>query len=161
MHKAMFLDRDGLINKSAPLHEYIQSWEQFEFLPNVQQAIRKLNDAGYFVIIVTNQRGVARGLMTLEDVSEIHKQMCSELDKAGAHIDGIYVCPHENGTCNCRKPDTGLLLMAEQDFDIDKAYSWLIGDSETDRQAALKYGIRAIVTTDLLSAVNQILEDEA
>ena len=159
LHKVFFLDRDGLINRKTVEHDYIRTWSEFEFLPGVHEAVKKINDAGYYVIVITNQQGVARNIMTIADVNDIHQKMKIELKKFNAFIDGIYVCPHAEGTCTCRKPDIGLFHMAEQEFEIDKDGSWMIGDSEVDEQAGKKYGIQTIVTTDLLDAVEQILNE--
>ena len=159
LRKAFFLDRDGLINRKAAEHDYIKTWSEFEFLPGVHEAVKKINDAGYYVIVVTNQQGVARKMMTIADVNDIHHRMCMEFTKSGACIDGIYVCTHAKGTCTCRKPEIGLFHMAEQDFEIEKNGSWMIGDSEVDEQAGKKYGVRTIVTNDLLSAVQKIIKE--
>lgn len=156
LYKVVFLDRDGLINQQAPEHDYIKSWTEFRFLPGVAEAIHQLNEAGYLVLVVTNQRGVARGLISMTAVDEIHKSMCRELDQNGAHIEKVYVCPHEEGTCNCRKPDIGLFLQAEQDFKIDKKHSWMVGDSDSDVKAGQNYGVRTIRTTSLPFAASQI-----
>lgn len=126
-------------------------------MPNVPQAVKRLNDAGYLVLIVTNQRGVARGMMSADDVEEVHQHMCAVLKKSGAHIDGIYVCPHEEGTCTCRKPNIGLFLQAERDYGIDKALSWMIGDSDSDAEAGRRYGVRTIKTNRLMDAVRYIM----
>ncbi|MCC8104936.1 MAG: HAD family hydrolase [Clostridiales bacterium] len=158
--KAVFLDRDGLINRQALPHQYITKWEEFEFLPNVPEAIRELNNAGYLVLIVTNQRGIARGIVTMEEVEELHHQMCKTLEANGAGIDGIYVCPHNDGECHCRKPEIGLFLQAEQEFEIDKESSWMVGDSESDAQAGKNYGVRTIRTTCLKEAVEKIIMDD-
>lgn len=160
MRKAVFLDRDGVINRQAPVHDYIKTWDDFEFLPGVAGAIRALNRAGYLILVVSNQRGVARGMMTMEMVEEIDRHMCAELEKEGARIDGVYVCPHEDGQCSCRKPDIGLFLEAEKDFPIDKGASWMIGDGETDEEAGRRYGVRTIRTTSLPAAAGQILESD-
>ena len=159
LHKAVFLDRDGVINVQAAEHDYIKSWTEFHFLPGVPEAIKTLNEAGYLVLVVTNQRGVARGMMSQVDVDEIHWQMCRTLKDAGARIDRIYVCPHDIGRCTCRKPDIGLFLQAEQDYDIDKVASWMVGDSESDVEAGRRYGVRTIRTTSLPAAVEVILDD--
>ena len=90
MCKTVFLDRDGIINRRAAPHQYITRWEDFRFLAGVPEAIRALNEAGYQVFVVTSQRGVARGMMTMETVEDIHRRMCRALEKAGAHIDDIY-----------------------------------------------------------------------
>lgn len=160
MRKAVFLDRDGLINRQAPPHDYIKTRQQFEFLPGVPEAIRALNELGYLVLIVTNQRGVARGLMTMADVDDIHRYMCDELERLGARVDKIYVCPHDHGQCTCRKPDIGLFLQAEQDYEIDKAASWAIGDSASDVEAGRRYGVRTILTTNLRQAVDTLTADQ-
>ena len=98
LNKVVFLDRDGVINKVAAPHDYIKTWNEFELFDGVATAIKKLNDAQYIVCVVTNQRGVAQGIMSMEDVNEIHKQMQCKLELSGAHLDAIFVCPHENGT---------------------------------------------------------------
>lgn len=158
MRKAVFLDRDGLINVQAPPHRYITKWEDFRFQTGVAESIRALNEAGYLVLVVTNQRGVARGMMTLEMVKDVHRHMCAALSEAGAHIDGIYICPHNEGECHCRKPEIGLFLQAERDFPIDKAASWMVGDNDTDVEAGCRYGVRTILTTKLPEAVEKILK---
>ncbi len=129
-------------------------------MPGAPYAIRLLNEAGYRVIIVPTQRGVAKGMMTMADVADVHRYMEEELARQGAHVDGIYVCPHDVGECTCRKPDIGLFLMAEKDFCIDKSRSWMIGDSETDIQAGERYGVRTLLSNRLLEAVETILKQE-
>lgn len=158
MRKTVFLDRDGLLNKKARPHEYVTTWGDFEFLPGVPGAIRTLNMAGYQAVVVTNQRGIARGLAAAEDVDGLHDRMRAELEKQGARIDGIYVCPHEEGACACRKPQIGLFLMAEKDFGIDKEASWMVGDSDSDVEAGRRYGIKTILTASLPEAVEMIMK---
>ena len=143
--KVVFLDRDGVINRCAPPHEYICSWDAFEFLPGVVQAISMLNKAGYLVIVVSNQRGIARGMLSPEGLQSINDRMCAELERGGAHIDAIYTCPHENGVCDCRKPQPGLFYQAEADVEIDKARSWMVGDSQSDIMAGQSYGVKTIL----------------
>lgn len=157
MHKVIFIDRDGVINKKAAPHCYIQCWEEFEFLPGVSGAIRKANEAGYVVLVVTNQRGVARGLMTMEDVNDIHRKMAAKLALEQAHIDNVYVCPHEKGQCSCRKPDIGLFLQAESTYPVDKENSWMIGDSKSDILAGQSYGIRTLQSENIQAAIDEIL----
>lgn len=157
MRRAVFLDRDGLINRKAAEHDYVKCWHEFFFLPDVPEAIARLNRAGYLVFVVTNQRGIARGLMSAADLQSIHEKMCAELQSCGAHIDGIYVCPHDIGQCHCRKPDIGLFLQAERDFQIDKAGSWMVGDSDSDVEAGKRYGVMTVKTSILSKAVDQIL----
>ena len=122
------------------------------------EAIRRLNAAGYRVIVVTNQRGVARGLLTMADVEDVHRYMREALARQGARIDGVYVCPHNEGECTCRKPGIGLFLQAERDFPVDKRQSWMVGDSETDAEAGRRYGVRILQTDSLPAAVEIILQ---
>ncbi len=143
--KAIFLDRDGVINRCAPPHQYICRWNDFMFLLGAKQAVRALNQAGYLVIIISNQRGIARGLLTMEALNNIHANMCAEFERSGAHIDAIYICPHEVGECDCRKPRIGLFLQAERDFAIDKARSWMVGDSQSDITAGRSYGVKTML----------------
>ena len=132
------------------------------------EAIRALNEAGYKTVIVSNQRCVARGMMTLRQVDELHAKMCAELARQGAQIDAIYVCPHGEGECHCRKPEIGLFLQAEEAFAVDKAQSWMIGDSASDIRAGERYGVRTVLVNseekcggaqckDLMAAVEYIL----
>lgn len=157
--KTIFLDRDGVINLKALEGEYIKSWKEFHFLRGVIDAIRLLNENNYRVIIITNQRGIARHLMTMQDLHVIHSSMEEVLQRHGAHIDGIYVCPHEKGTCHCRKPDIGLFLQAEQDFPIDKSKSWMIGDSKSDIEAGRNYGIRTIAVANFILLADKQFPD--
>lgn len=170
-NKMIFLDRDGVINRKAPPHDYIKSANEFRMLPGAGEAIHLLNVAGYKVVIVTNQRGIARGLMTMEDLNQVHQFMKKELLNFEAHIDDIFVCPHDIGQCHCRKPDIGLFLQAEKKFAIDKDKSYIIGDSRTDIEAGKNYGIKTISingldfnadhdSSSLLEAVNWIIKEE-
>lgn len=149
--KAIFLDRDGTINKMVG---FITRPEQFELIPGVAEAIKKMNKAGYLVIVVTNQPVIARGECSFEELQIIHDKMETELGKKGAFVDAIYVCPHHtdkgfNGerleykcNCDCRKPKPGLLLQAAKDFNIDLSESYMIGDSERDVEAGKNAGIK-------------------
>lgn len=157
--KTVFLDRDGVINVKAPEGDYIKSWKEFHFLPHAIDAIRLLNDNNWRVIIITNQRGIARNLMTLKNLQDIHSAMGKELCRYGARIDAIYVCPHEKGTCHCRKPDIGLFLQAEKNFSIDKSKSWMIGDSKSDIEAGKSYGIRTIAVANLILLADKQFPD--
>ncbi len=100
-------------------------------------------------------------MISTEEVDDVHRFMQEELEKQGAHIDGIYVCPHEDGECDCRKPEPGLFYKAEQDFPIDKDRSWMVGDSDSDVEAGKRYGVRTIQTGALPDAVKAILEEAA
>lgn len=148
-YRAVFLDRDGVINKKALEEDYIKNWDEFEFLPGVKEAIKKLNEEELLVIIVSNQRGIAKGLMTEDDLNNIHAKMKEELREAGAKIDGIYYCPHDVADhCDCRKPKPGLLLKAAEEWSIDLNQSWMIGDKESDVEAGKKAGCKTILVED-------------
>lgn len=141
----VFLDRDGVINSKAREGEYIGSWEAFRILPGAETAIAALNRSGRPVIVVSNQRGIARGRYTAADVEAIHVSLQQHLATGGAHIDAFYYCPHDKNECGCRKPGTGLFQQAFRDFpDARAADSLLIGDSLSDIQAARTLGMRSV-----------------
>ncbi len=143
MNRAAFLDRDGTINRKPPDDRYVTRWEEVRFLPAIAKAIALLNHAGYLVIVVSNQRCVAKGLIESADLETIHQRMCDELAANGAKIDDVYYCPHDQyPPCSCRKPAPGMLLTAARRHDIDLATSWMIGDSEIDIQAGRNAGCR-------------------
>lgn len=144
--EAVFLDRDGVINKKARFPDYIKSWREFTFLSGVSPAIRRLNEDGFLVVIVSNQRCVAKGIITERGLRDIHAKMARELRKAGARIDAIYYCPHDIGdNCNCRKPKPGMLIDAARKYNIDLQRSWMIGDKESDVAAGKRAGCSAIL----------------
>ena len=143
IYRAVFLDRDGTIAKDGP---YCSCPEDFELLPGVAEGIRLLNEHGFKVIVITNQSGIARGYFTEEMLAKIHDKMRSELAKYGAHIDGIYYCPHHpDEGCDCRKPKPTLILKAAQEHDIDLAKSFLIGDKPQDIEAGHLAGCKTIL----------------
>ena len=134
-NKAIFLDRDGVINKKRK--KYVLSIEDFVFLPNVIAALKQLQDDGFILIIVTNQSPINRKLLTKKKLHEIHKKMLDEFSKSGVVIKKIYFCPHRpDENCDCRKPKPKMILDAIKEFKIDRNHSWFIGDSETDIMAA-------------------------
>jgi histidinol-phosphate phosphatase family protein len=144
--RAVFLDRDGVINKKAPSPDYVKTWDEFSFLPGVVTAIRRLNEEGFLVIVVSNQRGVARGLVTERRLRQIHARMVGELGRAGARIDGVFYCPHDlEDACECRKPQPGLLIRAAQAHDVDLRRSWMVGDQESDIEAGTRAGCKTIL----------------
>ena len=175
--KAIFLDRDGTINKYVG---YLRTPEQFELLEGAGEAIRKINLSGYLAIVVTNQPVIARGEVTVDGLQQIHNKMETMLGKEGAYLDGVYYCPHhpDKGfageveelkiVCECRKPKAGLLLKAAKDFNIDLSQSWMIGDSENDVLAGRNAGCKTALigetdygqnlqVTSLLDFVKEIL----
>jgi D-glycero-D-manno-heptose 1,7-bisphosphate phosphatase len=144
----LFLDRDGVINVKPPDGGYVCSWAEFRLIPAVVDWIRLFNTAGFLVVVVTNQRCVARGLVTPDVLADIHRRMTAELTARSARIDDILVCPHEEGTCECRKPRPGLVREAQRRWDIDLSRSLLIGDSESDRLLAANCGLRFLLAHD-------------
>jgi len=174
MKKAAFLDRDGVINRKAPEGQYVTRWADMEFLPGSCEAIRLLNDSGFLVIVVSNQRCVAKGLITSEELESMHARMCREFHAAGAMIDAVYYCPHDNQPpCSCRKPQPGMLLNAACAHNVRLDASWMIGDSEHDVQAGRNagcntaqivadgrsaHGCADVIATSLLDATHKILQ---
>ncbi len=151
MSKAVFLDRDGVINQSPPEGDYITRWEDFHILPGVAEGIALLNRAGFSAIVVTNQRGVAKGLMSEVDLQKMHERMTDDLARAGANIDATFYCPHDiEPRCDCRKPAPGMLLSAARLHGIDLRTSWMIGDSDNDVEAGLNAGCKTarVIATD-------------
>ena len=176
MRRAAFLDRDGVINRKAAEGQYVTHWGELDFLPGVAPAIAQLNRAGFCVIVVSNQRCVAKGLISAADLDSLHRRMCEALADAGATIDGVYYCPHEEQPpCGCRKPAPGMLLRAACEHRIDLTTSWMVGDSEIDVKAGRSAGCRTVrlldsndgtdgtadaVAPSLPEAVRQILKGE-
>ena len=145
MPKAAFLDRDGVINRKAPEGQYVTRWEDFEFLPRVAEAIALLGRAGFSVIVVSNQRGVAKGLLTITELELIHARMLKQLAAAAAHLTAVYYCPHDSGpSCTCRKPAPGMLFQAAREHGIELASSWMVGDSDIDMEAGKAAGCRTV-----------------
>ncbi|MGO8707035.1 MAG: D-glycero-alpha-D-manno-heptose-1,7-bisphosphate 7-phosphatase [Terracidiphilus sp.] len=143
MNKAAFLDRDGVINVKAPEGQYVTRWEEVRFLPGVPAAISRLNKSGFRVIVISNQRCVAKGLVTSAEVEALHRKISKELADLGAIIDAVYFCPHDTEpACSCRKPAPGMLLQAAKDHQIDLGISWMIGDSDADVAAGKNAGCK-------------------
>ena len=150
--KAIFLDRDGTINKYVG---FLRDIDQFELIDGVAEAIKKINNAGYLAIVITNQPVIARGEVTFEQLDEIHNKMETLLGQEGAYLDGIYFCPHHPDKgfegeipelkidCECRKPKPGMILQAAKDFNIDLSSSWMVGDGKSDIECGKNAGCRA------------------
>lgn len=171
--KAIFLDRDGTINKMVG---FITKPEQFELIDGAAEAIKTINKSGYLAIVVTNQPVIARGDCTFEELQTVHEKMETELGKKGAFIDAIYICPHHTDKsfpgerleykcdCDCRKPKPGLLLQAAKAFNIDLPESYMIGDSDRDMKAGENAGVKNSIKVGenepyaLLNTIKQIIE---
>jgi D-glycero-D-manno-heptose 1,7-bisphosphate phosphatase len=174
--KAIFLDRDGTINKYVG---FLRNIDDFELIDGVAEAIKKINSSGYLTIVVTNQPVIARGEVTFEQLNEIHNKMETLLGESGAYLDGIYFCPHHPHKgyegevaelkidCDCRKPKAGMLFKAAEDFNIDLSKSWIVGDGENDILCGKNAGCHTasigedkqadIVCKDLYECINKIL----
>lgn len=155
--KAIFLDRDGTINKYVG---FLRNIDDFELIEGVAEAIKLINQSGCLAIVVTNQPVIARGEVSWEELNEIHKKMATLLGKEGAYVDGIYICPHHPDKgfegerpeykidCDCRKPKPGLLLQAAKDFNIDLSESYMIGDSHRDVEAGENAGVKKSIKVE-------------
>ena len=168
--KAIFLDRDGTINKYVG---FLRNINDFELLDGVANAIRKINESGYLAIVVTNQPVIARGEVSYEELKEIHNKMETLLGKEGAYLDAIYYCPHHPHKgyegerselkiyCECRKPRPGMLLDAAEDFNIDLTQSWMIGDGENDIKAGINAGCKTVLIGGSNEFYGQTLTEES
>lgn len=144
MRAAVFLDRDGVINENRA--DYVKSWDEFVFLPNVFEPLRELAQNGLLTIVVTNQSAINRGLVSRETVGGIHRRMCEVISRNGGRIDAVLTCSHRpDENCRCRKPEPGLLLQAAERFDLDLPRSYLIGDALCDIAVGLAVGCRPIL----------------
>ncbi len=140
--KIAFFDRDGVINKKAEEHHYITRVEDFVFNKSIFQLFHKLKKLGFEFIVITNQRGVARGLYTEQDLKNIHDHMCQKLTEQGITLLDIFYCPHDIGQCDCRKPQPGLLEQACKKYTIDLSKSALISDSKGEIEMGKLFGIK-------------------
>jgi D-glycero-D-manno-heptose 1,7-bisphosphate phosphatase len=148
----ILLDRDGVINRRIP-DGYVTSWEQFEFLPRVLDALRLLAENSYKAIVVSNQACIGKGLMSGEELAQLTKRFVDKVAKGGGRIYDVYYCPHrpEEG-CECRKPNPGLLRRAQRKHGFAFDHTFLIGDSERDLMAAYEVGCPAVLVRDDMSA---------
>ena len=145
MNKAIFLDRDGVINRERGQHTW--KVDDFEILPNVFEALHIFQDKGYLLIVITNQSGIARGLYNHKAVNDLHEYLRKQLSQNGVNLTEIYYCPHHEdyGNCLCRKPKSLMLEKAIARFDIDASQSLFIGDKERDTRAGEKVGVKGIL----------------
>lgn len=143
LNKAVFLDRDGVINIDK---HYVHKLEDFEFKPGIFELLKYLKHHSFFLIGVTNQSGIARGYYSLEDYRRVTAYMQEELAKHAVPLDAVYFCPHdEKAECSCRKPEPGMILKGQREYDVDLKSSWLIGDKGTDIEAARRAGVEKAI----------------
>jgi D-glycero-D-manno-heptose 1,7-bisphosphate phosphatase len=164
------LDRDGTLNRKAPEGAWVTRVEELKLLDGAAEAVRRLNEAAVPVAVVTNQRAIALGRLTDPGLAAIHAELARRLAAAGARVDAFYHCPHERGTCRCRKPEPGLLEAAARDFGVAPADAVMIGDAFSDIEAGRRAGTRTVrlgpaaaspaadlAAPDLLAAVELVL----
>ena len=144
MKPTVFLDRDGVINRRI-VGDYVTCLSEFEILEGVLEAIAELNKAGYRTVVVTNQRGIAIGRMSRDDVDRVHQYLAARVSEMGGALNEFFICPHDRDQgCPCRKPEAGLLDQADLAEPVDWQRSWLIGDSDSDIEAAHARNVRTI-----------------
>lgn len=142
--KAVFLDRDGVINEDRD--DYVKNIHELKVFPQVPETIRKLNDAGFAVFVISNQQGVAKGIIAEMDLYAIQNEIARQVESAGGKIAGFYYCTHlSSEKCACRKPQPGMLLRAAREHDVEFGESFMIGDSEKDVIAGKKVGCRTVL----------------
>ena len=157
--KTVFLDRDGVINRNLD-NDYVKSWAEFEFLPNSLKAIQRFTEAGYRLIVITNQACIHKGIISSQTLDEIHQCMIAEIEAAGGRIHAIYYCPHrEDEGCDCRKPRPGMLIQAAHEHKVDLSGSYLIGDSIRDIAAGEQVGCRTFLV--LTGHASQMYQKQA
>jgi D-glycero-D-manno-heptose 1,7-bisphosphate phosphatase len=158
-NKAIFLDRDGIINKERG--EYTYRMEDFLILPDVAEVLSILQRRGFLLIVITNQGGIAKGIYTAEEVRVLHNFMKNELEKFGVHLSAVYFCPHhpDFGNCLCRKPNSSMLERAIARFKIDVSASFLVGDKPSDVEAGERVGIKSyqLVSNSSLRAILDLI----
>jgi len=143
--RAIFLDRDGIINRKLPEDHYVRTPSEFEILPDAAPALAIMRDLGFTLVVVTNQRGIARGMMSEDDLNKVHQFMNSLLTTSGVELQSIYYCPHDRDDhCYCRKPAPGMILAAAKDLEIDLNSSYMVGDSASDVEAAKNAGVKSV-----------------
>jgi histidinol-phosphate phosphatase family protein len=141
----VFFDRDGVVNRS-PGEGYVERWEDFELMPGFAEVLSAVSRRGYAAVIVTNQSGVARGVMTRTTVEQIHGRLEALLEERyGERVLDILYCPHDDGECTCRKPQPGMILQAAAEHGLDLGASWMVGDSERDIVAGRRAGCRTVL----------------
>ena len=146
MRKAIFLDRDGTLNNNQD-HYYIWKPEDLQLNPGVVDTLLELKQRGYMLIVITNQGGVAKDQYSIDEVEQLHDHLCLILEKEGIVLDEIYICPHHHSieACLCRKPLPLMIEKAIARYGIDAAQSWIVGDSERDKEAGIASGLNTIL----------------
>lgn len=164
MYKAIFLDRDGVINVKPREHDYVKNFSEFTLLPTVPKSLKILKDAGFLLLVISNQRGISRGLFTEKNLESIHTALNSLLRNYYdcPEVDAFYFCPHDYAeNCYCRKPKPGMIYQAQKDWNIDLKKSYFIGDSLTDVECGRAVDVKTFLmasNSDLYPIALQILD---
>lgn len=149
MKKVIFIDRDGVINKDPggwTKHSYVTRWEDFIFLPGSKEALKRLADRGYDIVVISNQAGVSKGHYSEGELGSVNSNMIREIEKSGGKIKKVFYCLHQDSdNCDCRKPKAGLFRKAEKELGITASGSYFIGDGRTDVEAGKKIGLETIL----------------
>ena len=162
--KILFIDRDGVINKDPggwTEHSYVTRWEDFHFLPGAKEAIKRLNDSGYDIIVISNQGGVSKKYFSKIALDGLTEKMLKEIKSAGARIKKVYYCLHQDSdNCDCRKPKTGMFRQAEAEFGIKFAGIYFVGDGKTDIEAGKSAGLKTILVLSGKTELDKVEEWE-
>jgi D-glycero-D-manno-heptose 1,7-bisphosphate phosphatase len=143
-NRAVFLDRDGVLNRDSP--EFIKTPEELHLIPGAAQSVARLNQAGLLTIVISNQSGIARGLLTEDDLDAMHLKLCKAIAEVGGNITDVYYCPHMPGDgCPCRKPAPGMVYQAGTDYNVDLTRSFLVGDKVDDISCGASAGCKTIL----------------
>ncbi len=149
MKKVIFLDRDGVINKDPggwTEYNYVTTWEEFIFLPNSIKALRRLNDAGYDIVVASNQAGISKGYYTRSQLDQINQNMIKKIEENGAKLKKVYYCLHQDSdNCDCRKPKIGLFKQAERELGVKAAGNYFVGDGKMDIEAGKKMNMKTVL----------------
>lgn len=154
--QTIFLDRDGVINRNSAPGDYVKTWKEFHFLPGALTAIARLTQAGFRLLVITNQACISKGIVSSSMMHEIHTRMVQEVDRAGGHLEAVLCCPHLEGAgCGCRKPAPGLLRRAQMEYRVDLGQAILVGDSVRDVQTGAAAGVPTIM---VLSGIGRLAD---
>lgn len=160
--KFLFIDRDGVINKDPggwTEHSYVTRWEDFHFLPGAKEAIKRLNDGGYDIIVISNQGGVSKKFFSKPALDEITARMLKEIELAGGRIKKVYYCLHQDSdNCDCRKPKTGMFKIAERELGIKALGTYFVGDGKTDIEAGASAGLKTILVLSGKTELDKVEE---
>jgi D-glycero-D-manno-heptose 1,7-bisphosphate phosphatase len=159
MFPAIFLDRDGVIIENRS--DYVRQWSHVRILPKAIEALSAFRQAGFKIVVVTNQSAVGRGLMTLQDAQQINERLVETIKEQGGWVDAVFMCPHKpEDNCQCRKPQPGLLLQAAHELSLDLRSSWMVGDAWTDLLAGQSAGLAGTIMVRTGRGQAQLLQTQ-